>query len=126
MGSLLKNKSILVCDDEEDICILLKDEFESHGCTVHYALNGQDGLKILKVEKIDLVISDIRMPGGDGTILLKNARAQLPKVPYFFLMTGYADLTPEQAELLGVEKILYKPFKFNFMIETVSSVFKDL
>jgi CheY-like chemotaxis protein len=110
MTEILNGKTLLIVEDEVDLREPLAAEFESFGCRVLQAANGREGFEILKREKIDAVISDIRMPGGDGIELLKNIKTLHHGFPVVMLITGFADLTREDAYDLGAEAILSKPF----------------
>jgi two-component system chemotaxis response regulator CheY len=110
MSDLLKNKTLLIVDDEKDLREPLALEFESLGCQVFQARNGKEAFDIVLREKIDAVISDIRMPGGDGIELLKKIKAQNPIFPVVMLITGFTDLSHEEAYHLGAEAVLAKPF----------------
>jgi CheY-like chemotaxis protein len=71
----LSQKVVLVVDDEEGIRELFKDEFEYSGATVFTAADGLEAFEIAKAQKLDLIVSDIRMPRSDGFDLLKKIRA---------------------------------------------------
>lgn len=84
--------NILVVDDEQLYCKLVKDYFEQEGWTVYTAENGQDGLEKLEAEKIDAVVSDIYMPILNGVQFRDKVRGN-PKysnLPFLFI-SGYND-----------------------------------
>ena len=72
MSDVLKGKRLLIVDDEPDLREMLEFEFEMSGASVETAMNGRDALEKFKHQAFDLIISDIRMPGGDGVELIKN------------------------------------------------------
>ena len=82
--------SILLVDDEERILrtltMLLKMQYQVFSTT-----DGHEALRILKKEKINVLISDQRMPLMVGTELLKQAKALSPQTMRI-LLTGYADV----------------------------------
>jgi CheY-like chemotaxis protein len=119
---ILKGKTLLIVEDEIDLREPLVMEFESLGCKVLEAKNGKEGFEVLKREKIDAVISDIRMPGGDGIELLKNIKSLNHVFPVVMLITGFADLTREDAYDLGAEAILSKPFDLDEIGLAVSRI----
>ena len=69
-------KKILIVDDQEEVRDLVEITLRSENCRIFQAENGKDAIKVAKVEKPDLIIMDIMMPGGmDGietTRILKN------------------------------------------------------
>ena len=58
-----------------------------------------------------MVVSDIRMPGGDGSELLVSIKKFNPLTPRVIFITGYADLPLEEAYQQGTEAIILKPFQ---------------
>lgn len=118
----LKGKTLLVVEDEADLREPLVSEFQYLGCKVFQASNGADAFAIVCNEQIDLVISDIRMPGGDGIQLLKNIRARSGEIPAVMLMTGFSDVSAEESYALGAEAILTKPFDLNEMEQAAERI----
>ena len=87
-----KSVTLLFVDDEENILNSLKRLFRPKGYTVFTATGGAEGLEWLEREAVDLVISDMRMPGMDGAAFLKQVARRWPET-IRILLTGYADLT---------------------------------
>lgn len=114
-----KEFTILVVDDEpmlrENIVDLLRDE----GFKVLEADNGANGFKVVKENKIDLVVSDMRMPGGDGLSLLEAIRAHNPSLPVVIFITGFSDFSEEHCIKKGARKVLSKPFESEELIRSV-------
>ncbi len=81
-------KKILVLDDEVNIRILLEEELKDEGYDVVPAEDGEEALKILENEKIDLVTVDIDLPGINGLEFAGNARKKLPDLK-IILLTAY-------------------------------------
>lgn len=82
---------ILCVDDEPNILSSLRRLFRTKGYQVRTAEGGAAGLRVLESEAIDVVISDMRMPGMDGAQFLQHVRHQWPETVRL-LMTGYADI----------------------------------
>ncbi len=125
MSGLFSEKNILVVDDEPDLREILRDELEFAGATVAEAENGQQALLLAKAQKFDAIISDIRMPGGDGLTLAKNIKGQEGTSPVMFLVTGFADVAPAEAFDMGIEGFVYKPFNLGPMMENLSRALLD-
>ncbi len=83
--------TLLFVDDESNILSSLKRLFRPLGYRIHTALGGPKGLEVLAREEIDLVISDMRMPGMDGAEFLEEVAKQWPDTVRI-LLTGYSDL----------------------------------
>lgn len=114
-----KGKRILIIDDEPDLREILADEFRFEGFEVVEAPNGVEGLELFKKESPDVVVSDIRMPGGDGVTFARSAKALKPTEVPIFLITGFADLTPEEAYDFGVDGFFVKPFQLDTIKNSV-------
>lgn len=115
----LAGKTVLIVEDEVELREPLVMEFESLGCKVFEAANGVKAFEIVCRENPDLVISDIRMPGGDGISLLKKIRERGTDMPVVMLITGFSDLSFEETYDLGAEAVLSKPFDLDEMEDTV-------
>lgn len=116
---LLKGKTLLVVDDEADLRDIVASELEFMGAKVFQAENITLAQSILKSNKVDLIISDIRMPGGTGIDLLEFVKAQGIASPPMILITGFADITIEDAFNKGAEALVNKPFKLDDLIRMV-------
>lgn len=119
---IVKEKRILVVDDEASIRDLCARVLSRAGFTVATAGNGTEGLKKLREETFDLVISDIRMPDISGLEVLEHAKRRYPSISVV-LITGFG--TPEalaRAKASGADKILTKPFNPIELLTTVKEV----
>lgn len=115
---ILKGKTLLVVDDESDLRDIVASELEFMGATVFQAENIVAAQKILAENTIDLIISDIRMPGGTGIDLLNIVKSKNATAP-MILITGFADITTEDAFNKGAEALIAKPFKLDDLIKMV-------
>jgi signal transduction histidine kinase len=88
----LGNETILIVDDDFSVRHLIRDTLEPLGYNILEAGNGEDALAVIKRsgEKIDMVVTDLIMPGMNGKELLQNIRAILPDIKSI-LMSGYTD-----------------------------------
>lgn len=102
--------TILVVDDEQSICMLLKDVLERFGHTVTTCNDGAAGVGQAQETSFDLVFCDIRMPGMSGLEAMKQIRALQPQAT-FVMITGYArDDIIDEALQSGASACLCKPF----------------
>ena len=83
-------KKILFVDDEKRILKSLRRLFYNTDYNCFFASGGKEALKILKEYKINLIITDIRMPKMDGFELLKKVKKHYPKITRVAL-SGYTD-----------------------------------
>lgn len=104
---------ILVVDDEKDTCLLLGQVLEKEGYVVDIANTGIEALEILKKKKINLVITDLKMPEMDGLTLIREAR-KLKTKARFIMMTAYGEIeTYLDAINMGVFDYLNKPMEIS-------------
>ena len=105
--------TILVIDDEKNIREGLAADFEMSGYNVKLAANGQEGLDLLAKGDIDLVITDLRMPGISGEDVLKKITAEMPGIPVIVL-TGHGSIDAAvQAMHDGAYDFLTKPLNLD-------------
>ena len=102
-------KNILVVDDDQDSCDLLREIFCAEGWHVDTALNPSQAFSVAEKEKIDLVVSDVNLEANrSGLDLLKDLRAQCPVI----LVTGFGTLdSAVEAAREGAWDFISKPFK---------------
>lgn len=110
---------VLIVDDEPIIREVVREFFELENFVVTEAESGHEALEFIDKETFDCVISDVRMPNGDGIELAKQLlKRQSPK-PKLVLITGYSDIGDYNAKELGVQKIIFKPFVPDQLISAV-------
>lgn len=109
---------ILVVEDELFIRLVVSDALRDAGYQVIEAHNADEALTILTSEiRIDLIISDVRMPGSlDGLGLLAAVRARSAVLPVI-ITSGHLD--PNQALADGATRFVAKPYSMEFVLETV-------
>ena len=102
-------KHILVVDDDQDSCDLLREIFCAEGWHVDTALTPSQAFDLAEKEKIDLVVSDVNLEANQsGLDLLKDLRAQCPVI----LVTGFGTLdSAVEAAREGAWDFISKPFK---------------
>lgn len=108
--SFLEGLLILVVDDEPDLREMLVSELQAFNTKTLEAKNGREAFDIVKKEKIDLVISDIRMPGGNGIEFLDATKKLSLYKPTFLFITAFSDITREELHAHGAESLIAKPF----------------
>ena len=110
MSSSNKQESILVADDTPTTLEVLKRRLESRGYRVLTALGGGEALKIIDVNPIDLVITDLRMPKVDGLDLVRYVRENFKDMETI-MITGFPSIeSAVESVNLGAKEYLTKPF----------------
>ncbi len=102
--------SILVVDDDPNICRLLDDFLTNYGYQVATREHGQDALNWLDDNQCDIALVDLRLPGMDGMDLIQTAKEKYPDMQ-FIVISGLGDLDDAiKAMEQGVFAYVKKPF----------------
>lgn len=116
------NERILVVDDEEMIRDLLSSALIQEGYACLQAANVDEAFTILGEQRIDLVISDIMMPGRSGVELLRDLKKVDPEIAVL-MITGLSDMnTAMECIHLGADDYITKPFGISRVILTVRNL----
>lgn len=115
----LKEARILIVDDETVLLAIMGEIFEPIAGKVFCVPNGAQALETLAGHRIDLIITDVRMPVMDGVTLLKKVKANGPQSPGVILVSGFTDIQGREAYDLGAEALLEKPLELNDLINVV-------
>ena len=122
---MLGKTKILIVDDEDSLRTLVKDELNQRGYDVAEADCGETALEKLGIDRFDLVILDIGMPGIDGIGVLQKIRENnfADKV---IMLTGVDELKIARETLhLGANDFLSKPFDFRNLAACIDRVLKE-
>ena len=101
---------------------LLKRQFQS----VTTAGSGEEALEILSQSNIDLVISDISMPGMDGIQFLQAAKRNHPQLPIIALTANASNDSGDRYLRNGFAALVTKPFTSDALLKTVAEVVEAL
>ncbi|MCL2295011.1 MAG: sigma-54 dependent transcriptional regulator [Spirochaetes bacterium] len=107
--------SILIADDEKNIRTGLKQALEGEGYNIYLAANGAEALTIVKKDKIDIVITDLKMPEMSGEELLKKINKDYKGIPVIML-TGHGTVeNAVQAMREGAYDFITKPLNLDHL-----------
>ena len=121
----LKKLKTLLIDDDELIRDSLSIAFKTKGCFLRAAENAEEGLKALKKDKFDIIISDLRLPGVNGLELLRSAIKFQPGI-LGVLITAYGDRDiASKASEIGVHDFIEKPFLVGTLVESLAGLIKS-
>ena len=84
-------QTILIIDDDRDMCLLLKRFLTRHGYEVLEAYNGKKALELLETVEPSLVMCDFRLDDMEGNVLLGKIKEKYPHLPVI-IITGYSDI----------------------------------
>ena len=110
---------ILVVDDEVKACKLLKRFLELKGYEVIVSNDGEDAIEKAKKEKPDAILLDIRMPGMEGTEVLKRIREFDKDVGIIMVTAVKEEATGKGALEAGADEYITKPIDFNYLETTI-------
>ena len=115
---------ILVVDDEDVLREMLGDALRLSGFEVLEAADGSKALTILQSGKVDLIISDVNMPGMDGYEMLSHLRAQGDETPAIMLTARRERADVTKGLKLGADDYVTKPFGLEELILRVNAVLR--
>ncbi len=114
--------TVLLVEDDDDNRELMGEVLSASGWQVYSAASGQDGLRTLAEHSVDVVVTDVGMPGMGGLEVAKAAKAIAPSVPVV-IVTGWAereDITRARGK--DVDAVLIKPVDPDTLTAAVSDV----
>ena len=113
-------KSLLIAEDEEVTLALLRDVFGRTDLLVHEARTGEEALQHIDQHPVDVILTDLMMPGTDGLSVLAHARKVRPGAEVI-LMTGHASVeSAVRAMKLGAFHYITKPFDIDEVAQLVA------
>ncbi|MDD4973554.1 MAG: response regulator [Bacteriovorax sp.] len=114
-------KKILLIDDDSSLLELISEELKNLGFWVVVAICGNEAIEILKDEAFDLVISDFRMPNGNGMVVLEHVNKMI-RPPTFFFLSAQADMSIEDCLKAGAKKFINKPVDLNKIVYEIENI----
>ena len=117
-----KKPYVLIVDDDPSILEVLEARLMAADFKTYKAANGADALEILKLNPVDILVSDIKMPEMSGLELLEKTRATFPELPVIFL-TAYGTI-PDAVDAVkaGAVDYLTKPFDGKELVWKIEQV----
>jgi len=123
----LQGKKVLVADDTKLNLVLMSRLLEKHGLSYDLVGSGDDALEMFEKQPYDLVITDIHMPGMDGSELTRQIRANDDPLKASIPVVGFTgDLSDRDKDFyanLGINGVLGKPFSEKEFLSVLVSVF---
>jgi DNA-binding response OmpR family regulator len=106
---------ILLVEDDPDLNEALADHLGLEGAKVDSTFNGKEALEKIRLNNYAFIISDMRMPNGDGRFLAKEL-LKIENSPKLFVYSGFNDLTDSEIKELKIVKAFTKPIVFEELI----------
>jgi DNA-binding NtrC family response regulator len=119
-------ETILVVEDKESMALMLKETLELAGYEVMIAHDGAEGVKKIKSSKVDLVLTDLKLPKKSGLDVLKASKDESPLTPVI-VMTAYGSVeTAVNAMKLGAFDFITKPLDTDYLLLLIERSLKNL
>jgi len=120
---------VLVIDDDRTVLALVSGVLEAHGHQVSTAQDGHEGMKVFGKRHVDLVVTDIVMPGQEGMATIGAIRRVSPKVPILAMSgsstQGRYGSYLDAATLLGANATLAKPITIDGLMTAVDKLLAE-
>jgi len=121
----MKNKSIILVEDNKDIAELIKLHLNDIGITVDVFHDGAEGWNKIQQKHYDLIILDIMLPGMDGLDICKQIRnSSSPYTPILMLTSRASEIDRVLGLELGADDYLTKPFSLMEMVARVKAIMR--
>lgn len=119
--------SVLIVDDEIELAQTLADLLEPEGLKVDIAINGEVAMEKLRVQKVDAIISDLRMPVMDGPALFEALKRELPSYLDRIIYVTGDTLSSNVHDFLSAHAVpvVEKPYRLKDIRRTLSDVLKN-
>lgn len=116
---------VLIVDDDRDIGMMLAALMHKEGLPCKVAYDGETALQIVPLEKPDMLLVDVKMPGIDGMAVLKQIKETHPDLPVV-LITAYAEIPAAvMAMRAGAFDYLAKPFEHTEVVRVVRAALAE-
>ena len=120
-------ESILIVDDDINLCTVLSEELNAIGYETNYLTNGEEVAKVLEAGKTDLLLLDLKMPGTDGFNILQKINNHNNSHPKIIVLTAYADVKSAiESARLGASDFISKPYDFDELLITIRKVLQSV
>src|SRR5580704_6421485 len=121
----LKDKSILIVDDDPDVVTAITMALTDQGAKVLSAVDGGQAVELAEKEQPDLVVLDMMLPKRSGFLVLERIKARKPKgsKPRVIMITGNLGTRHKTyAESLGVDDYINKPFRMDRLLASIEKI----
>lgn len=115
---------ILVVEDDPDLGRLFVKVLERAGYTAILSPSGEDALQKIEDEKVDLMLTDVMMPGMDGFTLTREARDLIPGLPVMVITARSSFLDKQTGFASGADDYMVKPVDVNEMVLRVGALLR--
>ena len=119
---------ILVIDDDDNVRLSVKLALEDADYEVDEAADGAEGMRRLRSQPVDLVITDIFMPEKEGLETIDELKRDFPQIK-IIAISGGGSMDPQEylqiARKLGADRSLLKPFDIDLLVKTADELLEN-
>lgn len=116
--------NILLVEDNVDLCLLIESELKQKGYNVFPCYNGEQALKLYGDNHIDLIVTDIMMPGVDGYTLVSMVREQNQTIPILIMTAKSSQADKYKGFSVGTDDYMVKPVDIDELCMRVSALLR--
>lgn len=116
--------SVLLCEDDENLGMLLREYLQAKGYNVDLQADGEAGLRAFQKNKYDLCIFDVMMPKKDGFTLAQEIRSTNSEIPIVFLTAKALKEDVLEGFKIGADDYITKPFSMEELIFRIEAIIR--
>ena len=124
MEERIENPHILLCEDDENLGMLLREYLEAKGYEATLCVDGEQGLDEFTNNEYDLCILDVMMPKMDGFTLAKKIRATDTEIPIMFLTAKTLKDDIKVGFEIGADDYITKPFSMEEVVFRIEAILR--
>ena len=117
---------ILLCEDEENLGMLLREYLQAKGYMAELCLDGEAGYKEFLKNKYDICVLDVMMPKKDGFTLAQEIRQANPDIPIIFLTAKLLKDDILEGFKIGADDYITKPFSMEELVFRIEAILRRL
>ena len=124
MEEKIEKARIMLCEDDENLGMLLREYLEAKNYNVDLCVDGEAGFNAYQTNKYDLCILDVMMPKMDGFTLAYKIREMNADVPFMFLTAKTMKDDVKQGFELGADDYITKPFSMEEVVFRIEAILR--
>ncbi len=115
---------VLLCEDDENLGMLLREYLQAKGYTTILAADGEEGLREFARDKYDICVLDVMMPKKDGFTLAEEIRQTVPDMPIIFLTAKTLKEDILEGFKRGADDYITKPFSMEELVFRMEAILR--
>ena len=119
-----ENLKILLCEDDENLGMLLREYLAAKGYEAELCADGELGFKAFQKSKFDICVLDVMMPKKDGFELAKDIRSANAEIPIIFLTAKTLKEDILEGFKIGADDYITKPFSMEELVFRIEAILR--